>query len=383
MTLLQILDRWLFAYLCRTGLVLRCSDAPDTSGINQAAVESSRLGREALTWFQQVYKDEAPARQATADRANRVSDAQLEGMRFATQQARDSDAYNKGTFRPLERQIVADAQGYDTAGRRADAAARAAAGVESAFGSAQDDLQRSLMRTEGAGPLGSGRSLALMQDAALAKAKARAGATSGAVQNVEQQGYARKLDAAGLGRGVVSNQATQQQIAQQGGNAAVGASNAALGATQSGTATMAQGFNTALAGQGQAGQLYGQAAGIEGQARGQDLGLLSSAFGSFMYSKPWSSKKLKTRHGEVDDAKVLHEIEQTPVEKWQYDPAKGGPDDGGQMHVGPMAERVHATMGDQVAPGGESIDLISMNGKLLAGMRALTKRVERIEKEGV
>jgi hypothetical protein len=37
-------------------------------------------------------------------------------------------------------------------------------------------------------------------------------------------------------------------------------------------------------------------------------------------------------------------------------------------------------MGGGVAPKGKVIDLVNMNGKLMAGMQALIKRVERIEK---
>ena len=37
-------------------------------------------------------------------------------------------------------------------------------------------------------------------------------------------------------------------------------------------------------------------------------------------------------------------------------------------------------MGDRVAPGGRQIDLVSMNGKLMASMQELSKRVKKIEK---
>lgn len=68
------------------------------------------------------------------------------------------------------------------------------------------------------------------------------------------------------------------------------------------------------------------------------------------------------------------------MDGWSYDPAKGGPDEGGRKHTGPMAADVQASMGDAVAPGGKVINLVDMNGKLLAGMQALTKRVEKVER---
>jgi hypothetical protein len=192
------------------------SDAPDYSGMNKAAEDSAAISKEALDWFKDYVAKTEPDRQATTARANAVSDAQLEGMNFATQQARDMDARNKTVFQPMEDQIVADAQDYDTPGRRLQAMGEARAGVESSFGAAQDGLNRTLMRM--GGTPGGGRSSALLQDAALTKAKAIAGATSEATKGIESQGYARKMDAVGLGKGIVGNQATQQQIASTVGN---------------------------------------------------------------------------------------------------------------------------------------------------------------------
>ena len=94
-----------------------------------------------------------------------------------------------------------------------------------------------------------------------------------------------------------------------------------------------------------------------------------------------SDKNIKTSTGKkASGKKALAQIAATPVEAgWKYDPAKGGPDDGGQPHTGPMAQTVHRTMGESIAPGGTKIDLVGMNGKLMAGMQELTKRVKKLE----
>lgn len=364
-----------------------CSDAPDTSGMNEAAARSAQLSEKAFEWFKGEYERTAPVRAAAERRANQVSDAQLAGMNTATRMAEEADARNKSVFQPLENKLVADAQGFDTSGRRADAASRAAADVEASFGASQQGLNRALMRS-GAMP-GADASAALMQDAALAKAKARAGATSGAVQNVEQQGYARMMDAASLGRNLPGTQATQQQIATQSGNSSSANAQQALQAQMSGAGLMQSGFNTALQGQGQAGQLYGQAAQMSAQGGNDGLmGALGGVAGSFAGSKAgstllagWMSDKNKKKDRRpTDEDQALAEINATPVEDWQYDPAKGGPDDG-VTHTGPMAQQVLATMGPQAAPGGKVIDPVTMNGKVMAAMQSLTKRLERIEKE--
>lgn len=350
------------------------NDAPNTDGVNKAAKQSAATAQEALTWAKQVYSDGANERAAASALDTKVANAQLEGMSFATEQAREAAARNKSTFQPIEDRIATEAMAYDTPARRAEAAARAGADVESMAGMAVQDMNRDLLRRGGSVDDGSARGGAL--DLALGKARARASASDSAVRNVEAQGQARMMDAAGLGRGVVGSQATQQQIASTTGNAAVGAAGAGLAAGQSGNQVMQAGFGQALQGTNQAGSLYGQAAGLQNQARGQDLAFLGSVFGSFMSDK----RKKKGTGKKANPDEALAEINQLPVEKdWQYDPAKGGPNDGGVPHTGPMAQSVRAEMGERVAPGGTQIDIVSMNGKILAGMQALTKRVERLE----
>lgn len=354
-----------------------CTDAPDTSGQQEAARSSAKLGAEQFAWFTKEYDRTAPDRAAAAARDTAVADAQVKGMTFATDQAQQLAERNKTVFQPLEDKIVADAQAYDTPQRRAQMAAEAAADVEGAMGRAQQGNTRALMRM-GVTP-GGAAGQALMQDAALAKAKMVAGATGAATRNVEQQGYARMQDAAALGKGIVGNQGTQQQIATQSGGAAVNAGGAGLAVTQSGAGLMGAGFQGAMQGQQQAGQLFGQAAQIESQARSQDMGLLGTAFGAFMKS----DEKIKSGTGEVTDGQEeLAEVNAVPVEKdWRYDPAKGGPDDGGQPHTGPMAQKVRAKMGDQAAPGGEVIDMRVMGGKLMAATQALSKEVAIIKQQ--
>lgn len=220
-----------------------------------------------------------------------------------------------------------------------------------------------------------------MQDAALKKATAIAGATTGAVKNVEQQGYARKMDAVGLGKGIVGNQATMQQIAQSGGAQAVNASGAAINASQSGANLMQSGFQGARAGINDAGSLYGQAAKVQSYADSATMSgykQLGQAAG-FLLSDEGKKKGTGKR---ADTKKALAEVVDTPVDEgWEYDEAKGAPaGSGGTKHTGPMAQKVRKTMGEKVAPGGKAIDLVSMNGNLMAGMQELAKRMSKLEK---
>lgn len=355
-----------------------CSDSPDMTGVNAAATANAEVAKEALDWYKQAYADQAPDRQRAADTAQRVSESQIAGMDSATAQAKDLADYNKTTFRPLEQSLVSDAQNYDTAGRRMQASQAAQADVDQSFGATQQATERELARS-GVAP-GSGKAMSLMQDNAIAQAAARAGAGTTAVRNVEQQGYARKMDAASLGRNIASNQATQQQIANSAGTSATESALSSLGATTSGNATMGAGFNSSVANNTAAGNLYGTMAGINQQGSAANSQALSSA--AMMAAMYFSDEKVKKKTGRMlSTAKALKQVEATPVhEGWQYDPSKGGPDDGGQPHDGPMAQRVRKTMGNAAAPGGKVIDPVTMNGRMMAAVQELSKRVKKLER---
>ena len=54
-----------------------CSDSPDTSGMNAAALANTEIAKDALAWYKQVYAENAPAREKAADYAYKVADRQL------------------------------------------------------------------------------------------------------------------------------------------------------------------------------------------------------------------------------------------------------------------------------------------------------------------
>jgi hypothetical protein len=353
-----------------------CSDAPDTSGINAAAQANAAIAKEALDWYKQEYARTAPQRDEAAVKAGEVTDAQIASMKQQSELAQDYADYNKSTFRPLEQGIVTDAQSYDTDARREAAAASATADVRTAMSNAQGATTRALNRMN-VNPA-AGRAVSMQNALALEGAKAEAGAATNARQTVEATGRAMKMDAASLGRNLPSAQATAIQTGTNAGNSAVGASNASLAASQSGAAMMGQGFNTAIGANQSAGSLYGTAGSLTNQARGQDLEFMSSVFGSAMKS----DRRVKTGTGKrKSGASMLKAIEDTPVhEGWRYDTAKGGPDDGGQPHDGPMAQDVKKTMGEEAAPGGTDIDPITVQGNLIGAVQELSKRVGRMQK---
>lgn len=358
-----------------------CNSSPDTSGMNAAALANAQISQQALDWYKQKYAETQPQR----DQANKIaldtSQQQLAASKQNQDIANDYYNYQTSTYRPLEQSLVTSAQNYDTPAREEAAANRAGADVRSAFDTNNQALMRNITRT--GTNMTSGAALALQSGNQLAEAKAEAGAENQARLNTQQQGYAREMDAASLGRNLPSQQATSQQVATQTGNSAVTNAVTPTTVNNAGVGMMGQGFNTAIQGNQSAANIYGQIAGITNQSNQQNMeGLagLGQAAGMFLYA---SDENVKDNTDQTANTKkALDQVEQTPVmDGWTYNPTKGGPDDGGQPHIGPMAQMVRKNMGDQVAPGGKAIDMVNMNGKLMAGMQELSKRVKKIEKK--
>jgi hypothetical protein len=395
------------------GGVIASNNAEDaaheaTQAQSNSAAASNQLGQDQLAWDKQQYYDAKPLRDETSQASLKLMQQQGELAKQQGAIAADYDAYNKGTFRPLEQQIVSEAEGYDTPERRAAAQAAARADVEHAYDTANAGLSRQLART--GTTMGSGRGLALMQDASLAKAGSIAGATTAADRNVETMGHARMMDAANLGRNLPSAQATAAGTSTGASNSATNSGTAAVANLQAGIGAVNQGYAGALQGTMNAGQLYGQASrAYQGQADnlsgslgafgrgaapligswmgGLGGGGTTSLVGSNAASDDalalyYSDKRKKRGTGKkLSGKKALDGIERTPVhEGWKYDAEKGGPDDG-RAHDGPMAQDVAASMGEDVAPGGTMIDQPSMNAHLMAGMQELSRRQKRIERK--
>lgn len=365
------------------------SDAPDNSGVNQAAVENAALSKEALAWAKQRYAEEAPAREAAIDMAMKTANQQYDISQQNADISSDYWNYQKDTFRPLEQGIVDSASNYDTPERRQAEADAAVSDVNQQVAAQRAastrDLQRSGVTPE------AGKMLAMQGVLDIGAAKAGAGAAAGARKGVELQGYARKMDAANLGRGLASSQATSAGVALNAGNSAVGNAQAPVAIGQQAGAGVQGAFGQAMQGNASAGSLYSAANQADLAYRGQNLNFASSMIngastgggqsGLAAFMNPVSSdENVKDDIGKImSPAKALGALVETPVhEDWTYSPEKGGPDDGRIPHDGVMAQDAQATMGDKVAPGGKKIDPISMMGVLTAGIQGLHQELQQL-----
>lgn len=287
---------------------------PDYSGMEE-------LGREQLDFSKQQYAEMKPI-------AERVANQQLASQEQQMKQAQEYYDYQQKTFRPVEQGLVTQAQEYDTEANRERLALQAAADTARAFGTAEGMTSRNLAR-RGVGP-GSGNAMAMQNQNALALASSRAGAMTGARNQAEQIGYARKVDAVGLGRGLA------------------GASTAAYGAaTGAGTA----GLNSSMApggqymqGLNQAGQTYGAMLNSQTSAynagmsqQGLDVGSLLGGAAK-AYTAFGSDVRLKQNIKRVG----TDERTQLPIYEFEY---KATP---GERFRGVMAHEVEVNFPDAV-----------------------------------
>jgi len=237
------------------------------------------LGREQLAFTKQQYAEMSPL-------ARRVAEAQIAAQEEQMRQARDYYDYQVQTFRPLEKGLVADAQSFSTERYREQLAAQAAEDAARAFDTTQGMASRDLAR-RGVSP-NSGAALAMSNQNMLGLASARAGASTSTRERAEQLGWARRLDAAGLGRNLAGASTAAYQSATGAGSAGINSAMAPGNQFTQGMGQAAniygQGANTIMAGSGQAmnayGQLYGGANTASINAQNNLAGLQGALLGT-------------------------------------------------------------------------------------------------------
>ena len=211
---------------------------------SSAAMEAQvGLGRDQLAFAKEQYDRAAPQLEAIA---NQQMQAQSEQMA----QAQDYYDYQKDTYRPLERGIVADAESFNTDAYRNQLASQASADAGLAFGQTQAANRRA-MSAMGVNP-NSGNFAGMQNASGLMQAANRANAMTNARTQADQMGYARKLDAAGLGRGLSGASLAAYGGANQAGSMAGGNAQSAgqnyMGNMSRGAGTIAGGYNSQLQG---------------------------------------------------------------------------------------------------------------------------------------
>jgi len=225
----------------------KSNDAPDYTPLanasTAAANKMSALGQQQLDFAKQQYQQNNPLMQEIAKKQGLAMDQQLA-------QGKDYYSYLKDTYRPVEKGIVADAMAFDTDAYRNQLATKAAADSGVAFNRTRQANERA-MASMGVNP-NSARFQGMAGQSGLMQAASRAGAMTGARERAQQTGYARKLDAAGLGRGLSGASTAAYGSAVGAGSMAAGnygmAGNQYMSGMNQGSATIGSGLNMQISG---------------------------------------------------------------------------------------------------------------------------------------
>lgn len=355
---------------------------------NERAAEIAREDAREQRAFVKPYYDKAAAV------AERVGTAQETAMRRQTELADEYHQRMKTLFYPIEEGLAADAQSYDTAGRREQVAAQREADVRGAYDQAAGEA-REAQAARGINPA-SGAAGILESDLGLARGAAIAGARNQGRREVETMGWARRADVANLGRNLPSSQAASAGLAINAGQAATNAAGQPVGMADAlyapnrfatGVGMQANQANANMMSQGYSDQMRAyQANQASNSSFSGGVGTLAGGVVGSFVGAPWlgaaaggalgsSSKKVKHAKRPVDDQATLEQVKDLPVDRWRYN---RGVEDGGE-HVGPYAEDVQQRFGDQAAPGGDKLDLVSMNGIALSAVKGLAQKVDALE----
>ena len=334
----------------------------------QIGMRAQDLAERNFEWNRQLTDQFAPIYQGLMNNA----------LGEATKNAqRGDDQWNqyKSVFQPIENKMAEEAMNYDSPEEVARREGLAAATVGRQFDNTQAQTSREMARM-GVSPTSS-----LGSDAMTDQANTRALATAGAINKERNDtkllGMSLRENAAKFGRNQTGTGIAASQAALQAGNSASGVMGAQsaqgnAAGTGQGLLGMASGAFNSMGQLGLNQMQMQQNANSAGQA---GLGSLIGT-GLMAGAMAFSSKDLKEDGHPLDDDEALAGLTKVPVERWKY---RDGVADSGE-HVGPYAEDMQAQFGDDVAPGGIGLDMVSVSGQHHAAIRALAKKVKRLER---
>lgn len=361
-----------------------CSEpeAPDYSGIASANEASARLSKEAadnqLAFSKDQYEFLKPYIQKQLQTGQDVATQQQADSAKASNRADQQWSQYQTTFQPIEEKMAQEAMDYGNAADQERAAGQAATDVTQQFQSQRSAAQRQLT-SMGVKP-NAGNFMAANREMDASEAAARAAAMTGTRQTVKDKGVSLRAGAAAFGRNQTNTAGQQVGLSTGSGSAATQSAGAGVGSTIAAGSQVAGGYgaqmgsaNSSIQANLGMGGLMNSAYGNQAQMYGSQMagiGQLVGTGASLMMMK--SSKEAKEEKSSVDSGAAVEAFKNLDVDSWKY---KDGIADGGR-HVGPYAEDVQRELGDEVAPGGKQIDVISMSGAQTAAIKGLAEKLD-------
>lgn len=218
--------------------------------------------------------------------AARVGGVQADNMDFSRGVGQEAMDFQTGTFRPLQRGLVADATGYDTAARRESEAGLAMARTGSQI-DAETEGNNRMLASRGVDP-SSGASLSMARRGAVMGGAAKAAAGNQARLQVEDTGFKRRMDANTMGNQLTGNALAASGQSVAAGSAAVNTAAAPLQLQTQQTQQANSLFGTQIAANNSAGNIMqpaGAGARPGNDGTSQALGALAGAAASYYGGK--------------------------------------------------------------------------------------------------
>lgn len=343
--------------------------------VGRAAEANAEIGREALQLSREQYADQKALNDQFQPIYEQLLKAALDEQGDNAGRADSQWGQYESVFQPIENRMADEAMTYDSPAEVARREGLAAATVGRQFDASTAEMGRQLGRM-GVAPTSS-LGLQAVTDQGNAKALATAGAVNKERNDTQLLGMSMRQEAARFGRNQTGTGLAASAAALQGGNSAqgvmAGQTNQAAAAGQSAQGLM----GTAVSANNSSGSLALNQWQAKANAAGTANAGLGSLLGTGMMAgaMAFSSETLKEDGTPVDDRAALDGLMKVPVEDWKY---KDGVADSGR-HTGPYAEDMNDQFGDDVAPGGMGLDMVSVSGKHHAAIRALGKDLAKIK----
>ena len=387
-------ERWTADRFANAGFAFcgdPCSEpeAPDYSGIASANEKSAQLAKEAadnqLAFSKEQYDFLKPYIQKQLQTGQDVAAQQQTDAAKASGRADQQWSQYQTTFQPIEEKMAQEAMDYGNAADQERSAGQAATDVTQQFQSQRAAAQRQLT-SMGVKP-NAGTFMAANREMDASEAAARAAAMTGTRQAVKDKGVSLRAGAAAFGRNQTNTAGQQVGLSTGSGSAATQSAGAGVGSTMAAGSQVAGGYgaqigaaNSAMQANLGLGGLMNSAYGNQAQMYGSQMAGMGQLMGTAagFYGKPQgggavaSSRDFKESKAPVDTGAAVEAFKRLDVDSWKY---RDGIADGGR-HVGPYAEDVQRELGDEVAPGGKQIDVISMSGAQTAAIKGLAERLD-------
>jgi len=201
------------------------------------------LGQQQIDFSEQQYAEYKPI-------ADKIAAQQIAAQNQQMTQAQDYYNYQQSTFRPVEQGLVADAQTFNTTAYQEQLASQASAAAGQAFG-ITDQMNTRSMASMGVNP-NSGAATSMRTATGLQQGASRAAAMTGARTQADQLGWARRMDATGLGRNLsgasLGAYSGATSAGTAGANTGMSAANQMSAGMSSGAGMIQGGLNTQMTG---------------------------------------------------------------------------------------------------------------------------------------